>query len=476
MAFVKVGHIKERSSGNPAGGLHEAIKYILNPEKTEGKTLVGSYMLSLGLNPERYEQDAFNAMIDIKKAFSNGTGSPNTDTLHGRQGYHFILSFPADDSVTPELALQITNDFCEKYLSEYQCIYAAHTNTDHLHTHIVFNSISCFTGLKYHYAKGEWKTNIQPIANELCEKYGLQSLSLEMKDNSIYVHKKSHNYGKWVKDREGSGEVFKREKAVYYTNSMIKRDIDEAINRSSDYLSFVQILEDKGYKVDDSGKHLKLLAPGRQRYCRTYSLSDDKSEYNKQGIIDRINGVFMDRSDVINKLFTEWREYIATEDYQKLKKRTNLSIAQANEELNLALRRGLWSQEDVDKYKAYLNMADKQLNIIRKRINTVLEEHGEYIDKLRSVVTLKKYYDRYNEGIEFFKEDADKFMSEYLDIKQSGYNLKYLYNLDKYGNRMIQIINDYKKHLYVEKKICERIEKKLAAPDIKKEIDGVKKV
>ena len=120
MAFVKVGHIKERSSGNPAGGLHEAIKYILNPEKTEGKTLVGSYMLSLGLNPERYEQDAFNAMIDIKKAFSNGTGSPNTDTLHGRQGYHFILSFPADDSVTPELALQITNDFCEKYLSEYQ--------------------------------------------------------------------------------------------------------------------------------------------------------------------------------------------------------------------------------------------------------------------------------------------------------------------------------------------------------------------
>ena len=463
MAFVKVGHIKERSSGHASGGLYDAIKYILNPDKTEGKSLVGTYMLSLGLDPTKYEKDAFNSMMDVKEAFSNGSGSPTTDTLHGRQGYHFVLSFPADDSVTPEMALQITNDFCDKYLSEYQCIYAAHTNTDHLHTHIVFNSVSCYSGLKYHYSKGEWKENIQPIANELCEKYGLQSLSLEMKENVIFNHRKSHNYGKWIRSREEAGEVYKREKAVYYTNAMIKRDIDEAINRSMSYQAFIEIMEAKGYKVDDSGKHLKMLAPGRQKYCRTYNLSDDKNEYSKQGIIDKINGVYMDRNTVVRNLFNDWREYVATEGYLKLKKKTSLSIAQANEELNLALHKNLWTQEDVELYKAYLNNADKQLNIIRKRINSILEEHGEYIEKLRNVITLKKYYDRYQEGVDWFKEDADKFMSEYMDIKQSGYDMKRLYDLDRYGHRMIQIINDYKKHLFVERKICERLEKKISS-------------
>ncbi|MCR4609160.1 MAG: relaxase/mobilization nuclease domain-containing protein [Eubacterium sp.] len=501
VAFVKVGHIKQRSSGRASEGLIEAIKYILNPEKTESKALVGSYMLPIGTDPTKYEDAAYKSMMDIKEAYSSGTGSAHTDTLCGRQGYHFILSFPADDDVTPEIALKITNEFCEKYLSEYQCIYAAHTNTDHLHTHIVFNSVSCYSGLKYHYARGEWVQNIQPIANDLCDKYGLQSLNLELEDKfklqaisnksknnnedldylyesdensetnkhkeqSAIKHKKSHNYGKWVKDREEAGFVFKREKAVYYTNAMIKRDIDELISGSPDYDTFVRALESKGYVVDDSGKHLKVLAPGRQRYCRTYILSDNRDEYSKQGIIDRINGTYIDRKSVMDSLFNDWREYLMSDEYNHIKKRTSLSIAQANEELNLALKKHIWTSEDVELYKTYLNAADKQLNIVRKRINTTLEEHGEYIDKLRNVISLKKYYDRYKEGNEFFKADADKFMSDYTDIKQSRYNFKQLYDLDKYGNHLIKVINDYKKHLYVERKICERIEKKLSAVQI----------
>ena len=57
-------------------------------------------------------------------------------------------------------------------------------------------------------------------------------------------------------------------------------------------------------------------------------------------------------------------------------------------------------------------------------------------------------------------------MSDYMDIKQSRYNFKQLYDLDKYGNHLIKVINDYKKHLFVERKICERIEMKLSAVQI----------
>ena len=41
--------------------------------------------------------------------------------------------------------------------------------TDHVHSHIVFNSVSFVDGKKYRYEKGDWAKYIQPITNKLCQ-------------------------------------------------------------------------------------------------------------------------------------------------------------------------------------------------------------------------------------------------------------------------------------------------------------------
>ena len=77
-------------------------------------------------------------MVNTKKLFGKENGG---------QGYHFKLSFAENDTVTPELALRLTEEFCEKCFTDYECLYAVHDNTKHLHSHIVINSIDIVQGL-----------------------------------------------------------------------------------------------------------------------------------------------------------------------------------------------------------------------------------------------------------------------------------------------------------------------------------------
>lgn len=54
-----------------------------------------------------------------------------------------------------------------------------HDNTAHVHSHIVFNSVSFVDGKKYRYEKGDWAKYIQPITNKLCQEYGLSIIDVD---------------------------------------------------------------------------------------------------------------------------------------------------------------------------------------------------------------------------------------------------------------------------------------------------------
>ena len=84
MGITKLLHIKERKTGNAARGLLNAIYYILNPEKTQNKRLVGG-------NCGRDEEMIYQKFIDTKSAYGK---------LDGRQGYHFVISFPPEENVS----------------------------------------------------------------------------------------------------------------------------------------------------------------------------------------------------------------------------------------------------------------------------------------------------------------------------------------------------------------------------------------
>ena len=195
--------------------LANAISYITDEEKTQRGVLVGSHNCNI--------DTALQEMLATKRKFGK---------IDKRQGYHFIISFKKQE-VRPETAMEITQKFVERYFSDdFQCLYATHDNTEHVHSHILFNSVSWRTGKKYRYEKGDWAREIQPIVNELCKEYGLS-----IQDIEIGTEEKSLK--KWDKTKQG----------IFKWDHQVSLDVADSISFANSYENFLKLMGLKGYEV-----------------------------------------------------------------------------------------------------------------------------------------------------------------------------------------------------------------------------------
>ena len=253
MAISKILHMKDSGNSFHARHLKRALDYVMNPEKTQRGRLVGAINCQADM--------AFEQMMDTKKQFGK------TDK---RQGYHIILSFK-EDEVEPDRAFEITQKFVAEYLGDaYEAVFVVHDNTDHVHSHIVFNSVSFVDGKKYRYEKGDWAKYIQPITNKLCQEYGLSIIDVE--DGS--KEKQHENYKDWSEYREGG----------FVWADMIKRDLDACILQANDFSGFLELLSEKGYEVKQ-GKYLAVRPQGMTRFRRCKTLGEN---YSQEAIVERI--------------------------------------------------------------------------------------------------------------------------------------------------------------------------------------------
>lgn len=167
MAITKILNIMESESRNPASHLKNALEYIQNPDKTEECVLVG------GINC--LPDTAFEQMEETKNIFHK-TGK--------RQGYHVIISFSPEEKVTAEQAMYVLEHFAKDVLGDdYEAVYAVHTDREHMHGHLIWNSVSMTTGRKYNSPKGNWKNHLQPITNKYCDELGLAIMPAEYSKN-----------------------------------------------------------------------------------------------------------------------------------------------------------------------------------------------------------------------------------------------------------------------------------------------------
>ena len=253
MAISKILNMKDCGGHFHGKHLKRSLDYVMNPEKTQDGRLVGAINCQV--------DSAFEQMKATKRKFGK---------VDKRQGYHIILSF-REDEVNPDMAFEITRRFVEEYLGKsYEAVYVVHDNTAHVHSHIVFNSVSFVDGKKYRYEKGDWAKYIQPITNNLCQEYGLSIIDVD--DSS--KEKEHESYKDWSEYREGS----------FVWADMIKRDLDSCILQAGNYEQFLELLSDKGYEVKQ-GKYLAVKPQGMTRFRRCKTLGD---MYSDEAIRERI--------------------------------------------------------------------------------------------------------------------------------------------------------------------------------------------
>lgn len=183
------------------------------------------------------------------------------------QAHTIIQSFHANDAVSPQLANEIGCKLAREIAPDHQVAVYTHTDKDHVHNHIVINSVSLETGQKYHSDKGKI-AEIRRVSDALCIKHGLSvvaepaKLRYTMAEQAILASGK----GSW-KDE-------------------IRQAIDAEKHTAPSYLDFKEALQEKyGIVVNDAKKHITFTHPGNDRVVRGKTLGSD---YEKDGIVNGI--------------------------------------------------------------------------------------------------------------------------------------------------------------------------------------------
>ena len=242
MAITKILNIMESEGRNPASHLKNALEYIQNPDKTEECVLVG------GINC--LPDTAFEQMEETKNIFHNTAK---------RQGYHVIISFSPEEKVTAEQAMYVLEHFAKDVLGDdYEAVYAVHTNREHMHGHLIWNSVSMTTGKKYNSPKGNWKNHLQPITNKYCDELGLSIMPAEYSRNP-----KNISRDKWEKEMS--------------MKEIILRDAKMCAYAAGNVDHFKYLMKRLGY-VFKKDAWMEVQAPGFQYYHKLAKLDEMFSE------------------------------------------------------------------------------------------------------------------------------------------------------------------------------------------------------
>ena len=242
MAITKILNIMESEGRNPTTHLKNALEYIQNPDKTEECVLVG------GINC--LPDTAFEQMEETKNIF-NKTGK--------RQGYHVIISFSPEEKVTAEQAMYVLEHFAKDVLGDdYEAVYAVHTDREHMHGHLIWNSVSMTTGKKYNSPKGNWKNHLQPITNKYCDELGLTIMPAEYSRNP-----KNISRDKWEKEMSMKEIILRDAKMCAYAAGNVEH--------------FKYLMKRLGY-VFKKDAWMEVQAPGFRYYHKLAKMDEMFSE------------------------------------------------------------------------------------------------------------------------------------------------------------------------------------------------------
>ena len=243
--------------------LAKALKYVENDDKTDMKMFV------TGINCITVR--AYEEMMATKHHFGK-TG--------GNVAYHGYQSFKIDE-VTPEEAHKIGLETARRmWGKEYQMIVTTHLNTENIHNHIVVNSVSYKTGLKFENHISD-HIRLREISDSVCREFNKSVL-----ENAKFY--KSNKKFYWME---------KNDKVIH--RSVLKQDVDDAIKESGNLMEFDRIMHLKGYTFHRpiGTSHPSVITEGWEKPIRIDSLGDDyttdriKERISQNGIKAPIRGV-----------------------------------------------------------------------------------------------------------------------------------------------------------------------------------------
>ncbi|VNV65628.1 Tn5252, relaxase [Streptococcus pneumoniae] len=173
------------------------IKYILNPEKTNNLALVSDYGMKNFLDFPSYEEmvQMYHENFisnDTLYDFRHDRMEENQRKIHA---HHIIQSFSPEDHLTPEQINRIGYETVKELTgSKFRFIVATHVDKDHLHNHIIINSVDSNSDKKL---KWDYKVerNLRMISDRFSKIAGAKIIENRYSHQRYEVYRKTnHKY------------------------------------------------------------------------------------------------------------------------------------------------------------------------------------------------------------------------------------------------------------------------------------------
>ena len=241
----------------------DSIAYILSPENRNGDE---KCFQSTCLN---CANDSVEGLVQqfyvVRMAYNK-----NDNIL----SHHYVQSFSPNEKITSEIAHQIGMELAEKVAPGFQVIVSTHVDKDHLHNHIIINSVSMETGMKW---KADLKTrmNMRSESDKLCRKYGLTTIKNQSGLRGI---------DQTTQKLAEKGKSWKVE---------LCRALDEAGKLCHDKEKFIAFMKRKGFEITRyTDRHITFQKIGETKKIRADTLAEQFGDYYTKENLELMMGFY----------------------------------------------------------------------------------------------------------------------------------------------------------------------------------------
>lgn len=418
MAVTKIHPIKTT--------LKKAIDYICNGDKTDDEIYVTTHLCS--------RENAHKEFELTKKQFSS-----RTKTL----AHHLIQSFVPEE-VSFEEAHQVGIELCEKILGgKYEYVLATHIDKNHIHNHIIFNSIDVDEGKVYHSYYGSYR-NIRNQSDKLCKEHNLSVIDQEIqKEINEIQRRKFVNWYDWNEDKKG--ESYK---------SRLQFDIDRTIKQSINWQDFLSKMGSYGYEIKH-GKHIAFRSKNQQRFTRAKTIGANYTEERmKERILnkDKELGNIIDIKNNIKAKTSKGYDHWVTKHNLQTGASTLVEIR----------NKGFNSMEELERRISGISIEKNDLKRKFDKLSWEQKRIKEVVKHIQICISKKEHYEGYRKNpndkiymmmnrkdVEAYQksyEEIDIFLKQFPHLKDTVLvGLK-----NKSGKNLFRKLNEHFKELQVK--------------------------
>ena len=255
--------VKEKKSIKAQKYVNDSIAYILLPKDKSGKEKCFKFTC---INCEGNEVDTLSKQFRfVRKAF---------DKDNNILAHHYVQSFSPNEKITPELAHQIGIELSKNVATGFQVIVSTHIDKDHIHNHIIINSVSMETGMKWR-GNGDTLKVLRKESDKICKTYGLSVIEnqsgLQGIDQS--TQKLAEQGKSWKID--------------------LCKALDEAIKICNSKDDFISFMKNKKFLITRyTDLNITFQKIGEKRKIRTDTLARQFGDYYTKEYLEKLMGFY----------------------------------------------------------------------------------------------------------------------------------------------------------------------------------------